>query len=84
LPKTGRQIFGRLECVGHSFAYVAHFVVFRDSNPESCRSKQARDQLSHLFPKNEYFVLITKGKVAALNSLNKTAAVSAISIYLLL
>ncbi len=42
--------FGGLECVGLSFAYVAHFCIFErclDSNPESCRSKQARYQLSH-------------------------------------
>ncbi len=46
--------FGGLECVGHSFAYVAHFVFFEiclDSNPESCyRSKQARYLLSHPSP----------------------------------
>jgi hypothetical protein len=43
---------GGLECVSHSFAYVAHFVFKRclDSNPESCRSKQARYQLSHPSP----------------------------------
>jgi hypothetical protein len=32
--------FGGLECVGHSFAYVAHFGIFErclDSNSESCR-----------------------------------------------
>jgi hypothetical protein len=23
--------FGRLECIGHSFAYVAHFVFLRES-----------------------------------------------------
>ncbi len=41
--------FGGLQCVGNSFAYVAHFVFFErclDSNPESCRSKQARYQLN--------------------------------------
>ncbi len=35
-------IFGGLECVDHSFAYVAHLVFLRDfliSNPESCRSR---------------------------------------------
>ncbi len=42
--------FGGLECVGHSFAYVAHFVFFvrwLDSNSERCyRSKLARYQLT--------------------------------------
>jgi hypothetical protein len=36
--------FGGLECVGHSFAYVAHFMIFEgclDSNSESCRSRRA-------------------------------------------
>jgi hypothetical protein len=27
---TYKYFFGRLECVGHSFAYVAHFVFLRD------------------------------------------------------
>ncbi len=35
-------IFGGLECVAHSFAYVAHSVFLRD-----VRIKQARYQLSH-------------------------------------
>ncbi len=38
-------IFGGLVCVGHSFAYVAHFCIFErclDSNPERCRCKQMR------------------------------------------
>ncbi len=42
------MFFGSLECVGPSFAYVAYFCIFErflDSNPESCRSKQARCQL---------------------------------------
>jgi hypothetical protein len=49
-------LLGGLECVGHSFAYVAHFVFLRyvcirtDSHPESSLSKQARYQLSHLSP----------------------------------
>jgi hypothetical protein len=33
--------FGGLECVGHSFAYVAHFCISEiclESNPEFCRS----------------------------------------------
>ncbi len=37
--------FGGLECVGHSFVYVAHFVFLRYVwilNPGSGRSKQAR------------------------------------------
>ncbi len=47
--------FGGLECVGHSFAYVARpFCIFERclySNPENCRSKQARYvQLSHYLP----------------------------------
>jgi hypothetical protein len=46
--------FGGLEWVtlGHSFSYVAHFVFERrlDSNPESCRSKQARYQQPPISP----------------------------------
>jgi|688.fasta_scaffold308345_1 hypothetical protein len=45
--------FGGIDCVGHSFACVAHFVSFErclDSNPDSCRSKQASYQLSHPSP----------------------------------
>jgi hypothetical protein len=38
LPSSNFYIFfGVLECVGHSFAYIAHFVFFerfRDSNPQ--------------------------------------------------
>ncbi len=44
-------LFGGLECVGHSMAYVAHLPIrifgrFLDSNPESCHSKHAHYQLS--------------------------------------
>jgi hypothetical protein len=42
--------FCGLEHDGHSFAYSAHFMIFKgclDSNPECCRSKRARYQLSH-------------------------------------
>ncbi len=39
-----------LECVGHSLAYVAHFERCLESNPESCRSKQARYQFRHPSP----------------------------------
>jgi hypothetical protein len=42
------HFFVVIECVGHSFAYVARFVLLRNSNPESCRSKQARYQLCHI------------------------------------
>jgi len=45
--------FGGLECVGLSFAYVAHFCIFErclDWNTESCRRKQARHQLIHSSP----------------------------------
>ncbi len=44
--------FGGLECVGHSFAYVAHFYFWEmsSSNPESYRSKQARYQFRHPSP----------------------------------
>ncbi len=45
--------FGRLECVGHSFAYVAHFVFLGDvwiRTQRAVRSKQARYQLSRPFP----------------------------------
>ncbi len=34
--------FGVIECVGHSFAYVAHFVFLRDSNTESCSAVASR------------------------------------------
>ncbi len=46
--------FGGLEYIGHSFAYVAHFILWETSgfDPESCRSKQARYQLSHPSPTN--------------------------------
>jgi hypothetical protein len=44
------NFFGGLECVGHSFAYVAHYVFLRDvwirTYVESCCGKQARYQLS--------------------------------------
>jgi hypothetical protein len=44
--KTLPIFFGGVECVGHSFAYVVHFVFLRDVwidlNPEICRIKQAR------------------------------------------
>ncbi len=45
-------IFCGLQCVEHFFAFVAHFVFerFLDSNSKSCRSKQARYQLSHPSP----------------------------------
>ncbi len=46
-------IFCGLECVGHSYAYVAHFFIFErclDSNTESCLCKQVRYQLSHSSP----------------------------------
>ncbi len=45
--------FCGLDCVGHSFAYVAHFDFWEMSvysNPESCRSNQPRFQLSHPWP----------------------------------
>jgi hypothetical protein len=47
-----------LECVGHSFAYVTHFVhIFErclDSNPESCLSKQALYHIYHLSHPSPY------------------------------
>jgi hypothetical protein len=46
-------IFAGLECVGHSFAYVAHILYYKrflDSNPERCRKKQEHYQLSHSSP----------------------------------
>jgi hypothetical protein len=43
------NFFGGLQCVGHSFAYRTS-PILSDSNPESCRSKQARYQLSHPSP----------------------------------
>ncbi len=46
---------GGLECVGHSFAYVANFGIFErylDSNPESCTSNegQVRIHINGWFP----------------------------------
>ncbi len=42
-----KNFFGGLQCVGHFFAHVAHDIFLRDFwNLESCRSKQARYQLS--------------------------------------
>ncbi len=52
--------FGGLECVGHSFAYVAHYCIFErclNSNPECCRSKQARYLLSQASPYKCIFFL---------------------------
>ncbi len=48
--------FCELESFGHSFAYVAHFCIFErclDSNPEGCRSKQARYQLIQPSPQGD-------------------------------
>jgi hypothetical protein len=47
--------FGGLECVGHSFAYVAQFVFLkyvwiRTQIAAAASSKQARYQLSHPTP----------------------------------
>jgi hypothetical protein len=46
--------FGGLECVGHSFAYVAHFVFLRDgwirTQRAAVSSKQVRYQLIHTSP----------------------------------
>ncbi len=45
--------FGGLEYDGHSFAYGAHFMIFKgclDSNSECCRCKRARYQLSYPSP----------------------------------
>ncbi len=53
-------IFSGLECAGRSLAYVAIFVFFErclDSNPESCRCKQARYQLSHPISLTPYLTL---------------------------
>jgi hypothetical protein len=37
-----RFFFGRLECVGHSFAYVAHFVFLRDVRIRTQRAVASR------------------------------------------
>jgi hypothetical protein len=47
--------FDGLECAGYSFTYVAHSAFLSDvwivdSNPESCRSQQARYQLRQETP----------------------------------
>jgi hypothetical protein len=50
LVSTFFFLFWRARVCCHYFAYVAHFVVLIDvwdSNPQSCRSKQARYQLIH-------------------------------------
>ncbi len=59
------HFFGGLECIGHSCTYVANFCIFESclaSNPESCRSKQARYQLDHLpclfFCKKQIVIII--------------------------
>ncbi len=46
--------FGGLECVGHSFVYVAHFVFLRDVLIRTQRAAVAsrRYQLSHSSPSN--------------------------------
>ncbi len=45
-------IFGGLECVGHSFAYVAHFVFFRDvwirTQKAAVASRRATNLATHL------------------------------------
>jgi hypothetical protein len=58
---------GGLECVGHSFAYVAHFVFFEgclNLKSECCPIKRARYQLTHpLFCDIKYrnFLGISRG-----------------------
>ncbi len=50
-----------LECIGYSFADVAHFCIFErclDSNPECCRSKQMSYQLSHPSPYQYYYYFL--------------------------
>ncbi len=54
------SIFGGLPCVGHSFAYVAHFVFLRDvwirtQRAAVNRNKLARHQLSH--PSHSYLAI---------------------------
>jgi hypothetical protein len=45
-------IFGGLECVGHSFAYVAHFVFLRDvwlrTQRDGVASRRANNLATHL------------------------------------
>jgi hypothetical protein len=48
--------FGGLECVGHSFAYVAHFVFLRDFWIRT----QARYQISYPSPFTAYQYAITR------------------------
>jgi hypothetical protein len=70
-------VFGRLDCVGHSFAYVAHFCIFErclDSNPESCRSMQESYQLGHpltfQYKKfSTFFVLLIRHRAICLSSI---------------
>jgi hypothetical protein len=44
--------FGRLECVGHSFSYVAHFVFLRDvwirAQKAAVASRRATNLATHL------------------------------------
>ncbi len=42
--------FGRLECVGYSFAYVAHFVFLRDVWIRTQRAAVARRRATNLTP----------------------------------
>jgi hypothetical protein len=49
-PSFFVYFFGGLECAGHCFCLCRPFCIFErclDSNPECCRSKQARYQLTH-------------------------------------
>jgi hypothetical protein len=47
-----KKILGGLECVGHSFAYVAHFVFLRDvwirSQTAAVASRRATNLATHL------------------------------------
>jgi hypothetical protein len=41
-------VFGGLECVGHSFAYVAHFIFLRDTWIRTQRAAVASRCATHL------------------------------------
>jgi hypothetical protein len=56
--------FGGLECVGHSFAYVAHFVFWRDvwirTQRAAVASRRATNQINCLFSHKNSRIIVSK------------------------
>ncbi len=50
--------FGGLECVGHSFAYVAHFVVLRDVRTQRAAVASSHPFRYHLFSSSFLFFIL--------------------------